>query len=223
MESNQIIEIEKIIGYTFNDKQLLMRAFTHSSYVNENQRFVDYERLEFVGDAVLGCIVAIYLYNTYPSNSEGELTKLRSSMVSADALGKVIETLDVLKYVKVGAGTPVSDAKNIKSDLFEAIVGAIVIDNNYDFAPAKAFVLKYLSEIADTTTIDYKSKILEYCAKNSLVAKFTVQNKEVENNKTNFLINLTIDGKFVSSGEGANKKTAEKEASKVFYTQIFNK
>lgn len=223
MESNQIVEIENIIGYTFNDKELLMRAFTHSSWVNENQRYIDYERLEFVGDAALGYIVAIYLYNTYTTSSEGELTKIRASMVSADALGQVIVSLNLLKYVKVGAGTQVYESKNIKCDLFEAIVGAMLIDSNYDFSPARTFVLKFLSEIAESSNIDYKSKILEHCAQNSLVAKFNIVNKTMENNKTNFLVNLIVNGETVSSGEGSNKKTAEKQASKVFYAEIFKK
>ncbi len=219
--ANNIAVIEKIIGYTFKDKSLLMRAFTHSSFVNENQNFVDYERLEFVGDALLNYIVAVYLYNTYPTFSEGELSKRRASMVSAHALGKVIESLDILKFVRVGVGTEIMNAKNIKSDLFEAIIGAIVIDNNYDIRPAKDFALKHLNSVEYTRAIDYKSKILEYCAKNSIVAKFDIVSQERRNNITSFVVSLTVDGKFISQGSGSNKKSAEQDASKAFYNQIF--
>lgn len=220
---DNISVVEKIIGYKFKDKALLLRAFTHSSFVNENQNFVDYERLEFVGDAFLNFAVAVYLYNTYPTYSEGELTKLRANLVSAQALGKVVESLNILKYVKTGAGLQVNEAKNIKSDLFEAIIGAMIIDNAYDTAPAKNFVLKNLSKVSLAKTTDYKSKILEYCAKNSLVAQFDVESHQLINNENTFVVSLSINGKAVSCGRGGSKKSAEQEASKVFYKNIFSK
>lgn len=223
MESKIISLIETTIGYIFKDKELLLRAFTHSSFVNENQRFIDYERLEFVGDAALGYIVAAYLYNTYPTKPEGELTKLRANMVSATALSKVIDKLNLISYMRVGQGAQVSESKNVKSDLFEAIIGAMVIDNGYNLEPSKKFIIKNLSELSNTLVIDYKSKVLEYCAKKSYKAEFSLIKKEFKDNINYFTVALLVDGKEVATGEGASKKAAEKQAAMYFYNKISSK
>ncbi len=223
MESKILSLIEQTIGYTFKNKELLLRAFTHSSFVNENQHFTDYERLEFIGDAALGYIAAMYLYLTYPTKAEGELTKIRANMVSADTLSKVIDKLNFINYMRVGQGAHVLDSKNVKSDLFEAIIGAMVIDNNYDLEPSKNFIIKNLSAIANVVVIDYKSKVLEYCAKNALSAEFSVVGREVKDNVNIFTAALIIDGKEVSRGKGATKKAAEKQASELFYNDISSK
>jgi len=223
LESKIITQIEKIIGYTFKEKELLVRAFTHSSFVNENQRFIDYERLEFVGDATLGYIVAAYLYTTYPTKPEGELTKLRANMVRASTLSKVVDKLNIINHMRVGAGAQVSESNNVKSDLFEAIIGAMVIDNAYNLEPCKNLIIKHLSGISDAFGIDYKSKVLEYCAKNSHKAEFKLISKEIKDNVNNFTIALIINGKEVSIGKGLSKKSAEKQASEIFYTKHSSK
>ena len=131
--SKNLLEVENIIGYIFNDKNLLSRAFTHSSYANENKNSEDYERLEFLGDAILEYLVSLYLFETYPSKNEGSLSKMRANLVSAETLSAIIDDLGLINYVKVGSGNAsenILKSEDVKCDIFEAIVGAIHLDSN---------------------------------------------------------------------------------------------
>ena len=218
-----ISSVEKILGYVFKNKQLLTDAFTHSSYVNEHRSDEDYERLEFLGDAALNYIVGMYLFEKYPTIREGELTRKRANLVNAKTLSEVIDKLGLINYLRIGEGKADSliyDSHNVKCDVFEAIVGALILDNNADLTIAKKFIFNNISEYIDIDIIDYKSKTLEYCAKNKL--KCDIQTEKISENGTapKFLSKLFIEKKQVALSEGATKKEAETKACKEFYYKI---
>ena len=218
MSTNDIVEIERIIGYSFKSKELLVRAFTHSSYVNEHKREESYERLEFLGDAALNYIVGLYLYDTFPSFAEGKLSKVRACTVDRETIAEVIDELGLLRFMRIGKGS--GDIVNgssvkVKCDLFEAILGATVIDNGEDISVAKEIVEKFLLEKITLHNSDYKSRLLEHCARSGQKAVFVVT-KEGTVGPERFCISLLIDGKKVSEGVGENKKTAERAAAKSY-------
>lgn len=217
MHNFDVETIESIIGYTFKNKELLVRAFTHSSYANEHRHEESYERLEFVGDAALNYVVGLYLYDIFPSFGEGKLSKVRAGTVDRQTIAEVIDDLGLLQYMRTGKGnsnlTQGSSVK-VKCDLFEAIVGATIIDNNEDLTEAKKIVFHFLSDKISLNNTDYKSKLLERCAQEGRKAVFTVLEEGTE--ADGFLIALFIDGQEVARARGHNKKEAERNASRLY-------
>ena len=148
MQNFDIKPIEKIIEYTFKDKNLLKGAFIHSSYSNEHKQVKSNERLEFLGDSVLSVIVTDYIYTHY-KNSEGDMSKIRSSLVSEKSLSFIFENLDLAKYIIVGVGLKNTKPTNaMMADAFEAIVAAIYLDGGLD--NARKFVLMVLESALET-------------------------------------------------------------------------
>ncbi len=218
--------IQEKIGYSFKDKALLTVAFTHSSYANLNGK-ESYERLEFLGDSVVGMIVAEALYKMFPEEDEGFLTKVKSKIVNADSLGKKVKSMDIMQYMLTADNNVAHEVgKSIKMncDLFEAIVGAIMLDSGIE--ACKAFILFKLSDIIahassniDAIT-DYKSRLLEWCAKRGKKATFSNENTKLASGELAFKCTLEIDGKFYGSGEATSKKRAEQIASQVAIKKI---
>lgn len=209
-------DIEKIIGYVFKDKGLLTQAFTHSSYANEHKQSRDYERLEYIGDATLGYITGVLLYERFPCDKEGSLSKKRANLVSAETLSKVIDELGLIKYMRVGQGTIEKDvflSQDIKCDLFESIVGAILMDTNKNIDATAKFALKYLQLYVDSPIIDYTSLTYEYCAKTGKKIEF----KEVKAPNGEFAFELCVENKTICIGRGHNKQSAKKAACEIFY------
>ena len=140
-------EFQQVIGYQFQNKNLLRQALTHSSYANEKHmhRLSDNERLEFLGDAVLEIISSEYLFNTYQDKPEGDLTKLRASIVCEPTLALCTKEMDLGKYLYLGKGEDMTGGrsrKSILSDTLEAVIGAIYLDGG--FASAKEFILRFI-------------------------------------------------------------------------------
>lgn len=221
MKELDIPFIENTIGYTFKDKNLLVQAFTHTSFSNEHNT-PSYERLEFLGDATIGYIIAHELFRKYPEIDEGKLSKSRAALVSWEAMSKIIDDMNIIEYLQVGNGDiqqNILHSDYIKCDLFEAIAGAILVDNNFKIADCKNYVLRYfensIKEAENQKKFsDYKSLLLEKCAKNNNKAEFVCLDEKTEDNK--FQVNLFINGKQVSSGNGNTKKEAEKMAAKEY-------
>ncbi|HQC54267.1 MAG TPA: ribonuclease III [Clostridia bacterium] len=215
-----IITIESKLNYVFQDKNLLITAFTHSSYANEciNER-ADYERLEFVGDSLIGAVVAEYLYIKYPNLNQGELSKIKAVLVSARLFAKIINKLDLVKYLQIGEALRGVVSDRLKGDLFEGIIGAIYIDSN-SYNVTKKIVIDLLDEYINKEynieeLTDYKSRIFEMCAKNSWEIKF-ITDKCIEG----FISQLFINGKALGLGTGQSKKQAEQKASKDALTKV---
>ena len=223
MESTN--EIEKIIGYVFNNKELLVRAFTHSSYTNGNKNYENYERLEFIGDAVLGYVMGMYLYEIFPNLPVGALSKIRSNVVDRKTIASVVDELDLIKFVRTDSENTkknINQSSKIKCDIFEALIGAIVIDNNNDVNNAAEFILKNLKKRVSFKSFDYKSQLIEYCAKKGLSIQYKLTKQIIQNKKNIFTVVLVIEGEELVSGEGSTIKEAEQEVSK-FYMEKFLK
>ena len=199
-------DIEALIGYTFVDKELLQRALTHPSY-SHIHRVDSYQRLEFLGDSILDFIIADELCKTYPNFNEGRLTKMRGAIVSATPLANVVKEKGYDKFLKMGFGD-LSD--NIRSDLFEAICGAIYTDGGIE--KAREFVVNNLQGlIATAKDNDFKSALLEKYAKHDI--EFRDIGKKGEEHHPIFTVELYIDGKLVATADGENKKSAQQKCA----------
>lgn len=218
-----IQSVEKKIGYEFTNKELLIRALTHSSYANEHKTSESYERLEFLGDAALNYIVGRYLYETFPTYDEGKLTKLRAGIVDRATVATVTEELELAKYLRTGAGDVGASLKGsvkTKCDLFEAVVGAIIVDCGGEMTAATEFVLDKLKNKATSVREDYKSELFELCARKGKRAEFVVTERRNDPKLAFCRVRLVIDGEEVASGEGRNTKLAEQDASKNYLSSL---
>jgi len=214
----EMTDAEEKIEYSFKDKNLLRQAFTHSSYSNENNA-KNNEALEFLGDSVLNFVITAYLFSKYPGLDEGQLTKMRSTVVSAAPLSAAVKKLKVDKDMLLGAGEQNSGnlSINVFCDLFEAIVGAIFIDGGLE--NAKQFILKNLkpnlSFNINLDFTDYKSKLSEYVQKNlKKPVSYKITSTTGPAHNPNFNISVFLDDKTVGQGFGNTKKLAEQNAAK---------
>ncbi len=212
--------IEDIIGYKFQDQRILMEAFTHSSYANENADS-SYERLEFLGDSILGMVVSQYLFNRYPDEDEGFLTKAKASIVSGRTLSKAIDRMGLIKYVRTASGSIEEEIKrsnNVKEDIFEAIIGAIIQDSG-KFEVAEGFIYSKLgnemsADFKKVSVTDFKSRLLELCAqKGGIDVTFDVV-PLADNVNSGFMATILLNGKKYGSGKALSKKKAEQQAAK---------
>ena len=213
------LEFQQVIGYDVIHSGLLVQALTHSSYANERRmrKHSDNERLEFLGDAVLEIIASEFLYHHFPDLPEGELTKMRASLVCEQTLAACTKELDLGSYLLLGRGEQQTGGRqrhSILSDALEALIGAIYLDGG--FASAKEFVMKYiLTDIANKQLFyDSKTILQEMVQGQGLGAIHYRLAKESgpDHNKL-FQVELSIDGSVVGLGEGHTKKAAEQEAA----------
>jgi ribonuclease-3 len=216
-------DLEERVGVTFKDKGLLQQALVHSSYVNENPETApeSNERLEFLGDAVLGLVVADELYAAYPDRDEGKLTELRTLLVRRDTLAKAARRLKLGEVLLLGRGEEVGGGRGRSSNLshaYEAVVGSIFLDRG--LATARRFVCKSLNpefEQLDGRAfpLDPKSRLQE--ASQSLFQTtpvYRLVEAEGPDHARRFTIEVLIDGRKRGSGKGPSKQQAEKEAAR---------
>jgi len=203
------------------NKELYELAFTHSSF-NAEQRthHHDYERLEFIGDSVLGFVVASLLYKSYPEYREGELTKAKANLVQSKTLAKIAKDLHYDLYIKAGHSMSSSDISNNQSileDVFEAVIGAIYIDKGIDFA--SLFIKTIFKEEIENFSLeevkDYKSMLQEMiqCEHRESVRYVTTLEKGPPHDKT-FYVDVYFNNLKLGSGVGKSKKAAEQAAAK---------
>ena len=200
------------------DLKLYERAFSHSSYANEHKSRQDYERLEFLGDAVVDLVVADYLYANF-KETEGEMTKVRASYVCENALYEYSMNLGLYKFIKVGHGEEKEGGKYKKailSDIFEALMGAIYLDLGY--ATARKTVLNIVTPYIEDPNVtffnDYKSVLQEVVqTEKKTVAYELIDEKGPAHDKT-FTMEVKIDGIVFGVGDGCSKKEAEQNAAK---------
>ena len=214
-------KIEEKLGYTFSDKSLLQLAFIHRSYFNEHQDEVEghNERLEFLGDAVLGLIVSRYLYKNLPSQSEGHLSHLRSHVVGADACVSYTQSLGLEAFLLFGKGESENlgrGRQRILADLLEAVIGAIFLDGTLE--AARAFFLRhfstYLDESMENPLRNWKADLQDYAQKKvHRPPDYVVVEESGPPHKRTFAIAVNIDGNEVGRGEGPSKKEAEQAAA----------
>lgn len=198
--------------------ELYQRAFSHSSYVNEHHLKQDYERLEFLGDAVLDLVVADYLYSN-KNKAEGEMTKIRASYVCENALAEYAKELNLSSYIKVGHGEMVDGGnykKAIVADTFEALIGAIYIDLGY--ATARKVLLNIIVPYIENENItffsDYKSALQEYIQTEQKTLYYELISETGPAHNKSFTIQVKIDDIVYGVGSASSKKEAEQEAAK---------
>ncbi len=222
MLKEKLVYLEDIIGYSFKNKDFLILAFVHSSYLNENQAVatVSNERLEFLGDAVLGLIIADYLYKGLPEKSEGTLSHIRSQLIESTSCAKYIEKLRLEDYLLMGKGEKknfiLQPNPSISADLFEALVGAIYLDGGVDCA--KRFIFNHfdseIREIIENPVKNWKAELQDYTQKTyqKIPIYKVIEEEGPDHNKT-FQISVFVDDMILGSGYGSSKKIAQQAAA----------
>lgn len=211
-------EFQSKIGYTFKNRHLLEQALTHSSYANEKhmKKHSDNERLEFLGDAVLEIVSSEFLFINYPQKPEGELTKLRASIVCEPTLALCTKPLDLGKYLRLGRGedhTGGRKRKSILSDALEAVIGAIYLDGG--FTNAKEFVLRFIMTDIENKQLFYDSKtILQEVVQgeHENLTYELISESGPDHNKS-FTVEARVGSRVLGEGTGRTKKAAEQEAA----------
>jgi ribonuclease-3 len=210
--------IEGILGYSFASPDLVTMALTHRSYAAEQDLDVSYERLEFLGDAVLQLAVTRYLYDTYEEMAEGEMAKVRASVVNQKTLAAVARELGIGAYALLGQGEETSggrDKDSILADIVEALLGSIYLDGGYE--PAEAIILeRWVPQIVDRASApgrrDYKTRLQEVLAQRGLQPRYVIAESGPDHAKV-FTAELWVDGDCVATGAGSSKKRAEQDAA----------
>ncbi len=211
--------LEERIGYCYKKKELLQQALTHSSFANEQKinKSKDYERLEFLGDAVLELVSSEFLFHTNPDMPEGKLTRLRASMVCEPALAFCARDLELHEYIRLGKGEEMTGGRHrdsIISDVMEAVIGSLYLDGG--FQTAHDFIHRFILS-------DLEDKILFYDAKTVLQEmiqetpqgslNYRLIKEEGPDHDKSFMVEAYINGKPVSQGIGRTKKAAEQQAA----------
>ena len=212
--------LEEKLGYSFRDPSLLENALTHSSCANESRgKLQSNERLEFLGDSILGMVVAEHLYRNHPNLPEGELTRTRAALVCEDSLVEVAEALGLGGYLKLGKGEEAGGGRNrpsIRADAVEAVLAAVYLDGG--IGSARKIIQKYIlsKEVAGLTVArDYKTALQELVQRESgRVLKYRLTGESGPDHDKRFFVEVDLNGQSVGSGEGRSKKEAEQMAAK---------
>ncbi len=216
---SNLTELEEIIGYEFKQKGLLRQALTHSSFANEKhmKKHSDNERLEFLGDAVLELVSSEFLFRNYPNLPEGDLTKLRASLVCEPTLAMCTREIALGKYLYLGKGenqTGGRGRKSILSDALEAVIGAIYLDGGFE--AAQAFVQRFILTDIEHKKLFYDSKtILQEVVQGSYEEPlhYELLAEEGPDHDKSFRVAVQIGDKRIGEGSGHTKKAAEQEAA----------
>ncbi len=210
----------EMLAYRFSQGALLVEALTHTTYANEHPKARANERLEFLGDSVVGLVVAQYIFEQFPGLPEGDMTKLRAAVVCEPSLAGRSRHLGVGGQMRFGRGETVSgrDRDSILADAFEAIVGALYLDGGLEVA--RSFVLRELSPVVAAARqgqvrIDYKTALQERLQREGNEApQYRLLSEEGPPHNKRFQVGVFFQGKMLGSGWGRNKKEAEQEAAR---------
>jgi len=216
-------KLEKIIGASILDKNIYVEALIHRSYLEENDQFtLSNERLEFLGDSVLNLIIGEYLFNKFPNEEEGFLTKVRAKLVNRNALSLVAENMNLGELLIISSSVPKSithNSKSMLSDALEALIGAIYLDKGIE--TCKIFIQRKIIEPAlknGEHLIDenYKSQLLEYAQANKFsIPVYQIISEEGPHHDKTFIAEVIIGEKVLGEGKGKSKKEAEQNAAQV--------
>lgn len=212
-------ELEQRLGYTYRDRALFETALSHSSYANERyqQPLASYERLEFLGDSILGFVTAEYLYSTFPTKPEGELTRIRAELVCEKNLAEVARSLHLGEHLLLGHGemqTGGRDRSGILCDVMESLIAAAYLDGG--FAAAKGIIdrliLTRLTEVVKTH--DYKTELQELVQqKKNQHLTYELIGESGPDHCKEFSVRVLLNGQPVGEGSGTSKKRAEQSAA----------
>lgn len=219
MVTDNMAELEQKIGYSFRDKMLLRQALTHSSFANEQKinRFPNYERMEFLGDAVLELAASQYFFETYPDMAEGQMTKLRAAAVCESALAYCARDIGLGDYILMGRGEENTGGRkrdSIIADVIEAVIGAVYLDGGLE--AAKGFIYEYvLSDLEERQLFhDSKSMIQEYVQQEGIGnIRYELVAETGPEHAKQFYVELYLKDEKKGAGVGKNKKAAEQQAA----------
>ncbi len=219
MSSNRLKPLFKSFKIRAHNIALYESAFTHPSINLNEHKVEDYQRLEFVGDSILGSIIATLSYKLHPELHEGHLTRLRSSLVDTASLSKLALTYHFDQYIKVGTSftSKVANSNKILEDVFEAFIGAIYLDNgfNYTYKFVERIFKNRIIHFDYEQSMDYKSKLQELLqADHHSEIEYKVISKRGPANQPSFKVGLYFDNVCLGTGIGSSKKAAEQEAAK---------
>ena len=225
------VDVEKLedkIGYCFTDKSLLKTALTHSSFANEHKdkSYVSSERLEFLGDSVLGMIVASHLYKNYPAMAEGRMTRLRAELVCETSLLAVANQLKLGEHIRFGKGEEISGGRqrpSILADAVESVLAAVYLDGGMENACrfVSRFILSDLDKVAGFGTSDHKTALQELVQQNGPhVLVYEMIGEEGPDHKKTFTARVSLNGKGLGTGSGRSKKEAEQASAHAALTYL---
>ena len=219
MKPIRLSVLEDNISYHFKDKDLLLLAMTHSSYANEHriEKLYNNERLEFLGDAVLEIITSDYLFKTYPKHHEGDLTKMRASIVCEQTLALAAGDIELGSYIMLGKGEEKTGGRHrasVVSDAMEALIGALYSDGGLECA--KTFIVKYILKDIKNKQLFYDSKtILQEIVQSDYTGElvYVVVGEKGPDHDKRFIVEARVGDKPIGMGQGRTKKAAEQEAA----------
>lgn len=216
-----------ILGCRFRDPELLATALTHRSYANSVSESPTYERLEFLGDSVLGMVVARHLYVTYPDKSEGELTKLKASLVNLKTLTAVAKREGLGQHIKLSPEEDKAGGRrrgSILSDVLEAVIGAIYIDSGIDAAADlihRVLIRELVEDKPQLLEVNFKGELLEYLqGRGKGMPRYEVESETGPDHEKVFTIVVHAEGRVTGRGVGGNKKDAEQQAARVALKEL---
>jgi ribonuclease-3 len=221
-------DLEAGLGYAFSDQKLLENALTHSSYANENRELglPDNERLEFLGDSILGFVVAEYLYRNFPSRPEGELTRIRADLVCETNLAKAAATIRLGDYLLLGHGEEQGGGRrrdSIVSDAMESVIAASYMDGG--FPAARGIIGRLiLSDVPKDRprNFDYKTALQELVQrKKDQALQYELTGESGPDHDKQFLVEVLLNGQVVGKGAGTSKKRAEQAAAEAAIEKLF--
>ncbi|MEE9406488.1 MAG: ribonuclease III [Polaribacter sp.] len=215
-------ELKKLLNFSPRKINKYKKAFTHRSVqmLDKNGIPINYERLEFLGDSILGSVIASYLYKKVPRGSEGYLTQMRSKIVSREHLNELGKDLNLIKFVKSNIDQA-NVGDNIHGNIFESLVGAIYLDKGYNFCQKfihENVIVPYVDiEKLEGKITSYKGLIIEWCQKKKKKYSFDTYEDSGNENIKHFSVKISIDGEQIAKGRATSKKKAEEQAAKRVY------
>ena len=221
-------ELKKLLKFSPKNIQKYKKAFTHRSVqqLDAKGNPINYERLEFLGDSILGSVIASYLYKKVPEGSEGYLTQMRSKIVSREHLNELGKDLNLIRFVKSNVDKA-NVGDNIHGNIFEALIGAIYLDKGYNTCQKfiyKKVIVPYVDiEKLEGKITSYKGLIIEWCQKQKKNYTFDTYEDTGNDAVRHFSVRISIDGQQVAKGRATSKKKAEEQASKRVYYAFQNK
>ena len=222
LDKTRIAEFEEKIGYTFQDKALLVHALSHTSYTNEHgmEKQASNERLEFLGDAIVDMVVSDYLYRHNSTEPEGTLTKWRASVVCEASFAHIAAGMDYGSYLLLGKGEEATGGRSrssVLADAFEAVIAAIYLDSNIE--TVSAWIIRHLREeltlaMQGKMAKDYKTLLQELVQKGERgKVSYVITDEKGPDHAKTFCVDVLVDGERAASGSGTSKKDAEQAAA----------
>jgi ribonuclease-3 len=225
LNDEKLNKLQKIIEYQFNNLDILIEALTHKSYAIERNSIHNNERLEFLGDSILSAATAIILYNKFPKETEGKLSKLKSQIVSADNLSYWAYSIDLGSFIFLGANenniSAIRANKKLLCDCFEALIGAVFLDSSFE--KAKSLIQHFIDSNQDRLPIDYKSELQEIMQLRFKELPVYKINREFgPDHDKSFEIVVCLQNKSLGKGIGKSKKEAEQFAAQEAIRNVAN-